>query len=207
GFYKKINKFIFNYIDQNFTRDKFTQQFPDLANDLGADNTYVFSQARNGQSVDVYGFEVALQRQLDFLPGFLSHFGIYANYTYTHSKAKGIAGDDVQREGLMLPGTAPYMFNSSLSWENKRFSARVSLNYTASYLDEIGGVAFDDRYYDKQTFLDANVSYAITEKIRFFVEANNLTNQPLRYYQGEKNRTMQMEYYKPRYNVGLKFDF
>lgn len=207
GFYKKINKFIFNYIDQNFTRDKFTQQFPDLANDLGADNTYVFSQARNGQSVDVYGFEVALQRQLDFLPGFLSHFGIYANYTYTHSKAKGIAGDDVQREGLMLPGTAPHMFNSSLSWENKRFSARVSLNYTASYLDEIGGVAFDDRYYDKQTFLDANVSYAITEKIRFFVEANNLTNQPLRYYQGEKNRTMQMEYYKPRYNVGLKFDF
>ncbi len=207
GFYKKINKFIFNYIDQNFTRDKFTQQFPDLANELGADNTYVFSQARNGQSVDVYGFEVALQRQLDFLPGFLSHFGIYANYTYTHSKAKGIAGDDVQREGLMLPGTAPHMFNSSLSWENKRFSARVSLNYTASYLDEIGGVAFDDRYYDKQTFLDANVSYAITEKIRFFVEANNLTNQPLRYYQGEKNRTMQMEYYKPRYNVGLKFDF
>lgn len=207
GFYKKINKFIFNYIDQNFTRDKFTQQFPDLANDLGADNTYVFSQARNGQSVDVYGFEVALQRQLDFLPGFLSHFGIYANYTYTHSKAKGIVGDDVQREGLMLPGTAPHMFNSSLSWENKRFSARVSLNYTASYLDEIGGVAFDDRYYDKQTFLDANVSYAITEKIRFFVEANNLTNQPLRYYQGEKNRTMQMEYYKPKYNVGLKFDF
>ena len=107
----------------------------------------------------------------------------------------------------MLPGTAPHMFNSSLSWENKRFSARISLNHTAAYLDELGGGDFEDRYYDKQTFLDANASYSINDWLRFFVEANNLTNQPLRYYQGVSARTMQMEYYKPRFTAGLKFDF
>jgi outer membrane receptor protein involved in Fe transport len=99
------------------------------------------------------------------------------------------------------------MFNSSLSWENKKFSARISLNHTASYLDELGGVEFEDRYYDKQTFLDANASYSILSWMRIFAEANNLTNQPLRYYQGSSERTMQMEYYKPRYTLGLKFDF
>ena len=66
--------------------------------------------------------------------------------------------------------------------------------------------SFFDRYYDKQFFLDFNGSYAFNKKLRFFAEINNLTNQSLRYYQGEKSRTAQVEYYGPRMNFGLKFD-
>ena len=40
-----------------------------------------------------------------------------------------------------------------------------------------------------------------------FAEAKNLTNQPLRYFQGVKERTMQLEYYSYNWNVGLKYDF
>ena len=129
------------------------------------------------------------------------------NYTYTDSKATGITNSsgDV-RTDVTLPGTAPHMFNSSLSWENKKFSARVSLNYAADYLDELGGDEFEDRFYDKQLFVDANASYKLTSKLRIFAEANNLTNQPLRYYQGISSRTMQAEYYQARFNLGLKFD-
>ncbi len=208
GFYKKINNFIYESRDQNFTAEKFSQMFPDLNNTLVAGQSYTLLLPKNGESVNVYGFELALQRQLDFLPGFLENFGVYVNYTYTKSKANGIYNADGElREGIMLPGTAPHMFNSSLSWENKKFSARISLNHTASYLDELGGEEFEDRYYDKQTFLDANASYSILSWMRVFAEANNLTNQPLRYYQGTSERTMQMEYYKPRFTLGLKFDF
>ena len=73
-----------------------------------------------------YGFEVAFQRQLDFFESkFLKGFGIYLNYTYTKSEAKGIADEDGnERKDVSLPGTAPHMFNGSLSWENKRFSAQ-----------------------------------------------------------------------------------
>ncbi len=164
----------------------------------------------NGESVDIYGFEVAFQRKLDFFRSqFLRNFGVYVNYTYTDSKTKGIFSEDGdERTGLKLPGTAPHMLNASLSWENERFSARVSLNYAGSYLDEVGGDAFEDRYYDEQLFVDANASYRITRWMRLFAEANNLTNQPLRYYQsGVRNRTAQMEYYKPTYTLGLKFEF
>jgi outer membrane receptor protein involved in Fe transport len=98
------------------------------------------------------------------------------------------------------------MFTASLSFENKKLVVRVSLNYASDYLDEIGGENFEDRYYDKQTFLDINASYAFTPKWRLFLEANNLTNQPLRYYQGIQSRTMQSEFYNARYNFGLKFD-
>lgn len=99
------------------------------------------------------------------------------------------------------------MFNGSLAFENNKFSARVSVNYTAAYLDEIGGTAFDDSYYDKQLFLDANASYKFSKNVRVFAEANNLTNQPLRYYSGVSSRMKQLEYYQPRFTMGLKFDF
>jgi TonB-dependent receptor len=210
-FYKKLNDFIYTYRDNQYTNAKFSQDFPNLLNPIPTVNpgNWSLTQQRNGENVSVYGFEVAIQRQLDFIPGkFFKGLGIYLNYTFTDSEAKGITNaDGEERKDVTLPGTAPHMFNSSLSWENKKFSARISLNYTADYLDELGGDSFDDRFYDKQTFIDANASYKFTSKLRVFAEANNLTNQPLRYYQGVAARTMQMEYYQARFNLGLKFDF
>jgi TonB-dependent receptor len=209
-FYKKLNDFIYTYRDNQYTNAKFTADFPNQINPIPAENpgNWSLTQQRNGESVNVYGLEVAFQRQLDFIPGkFFKGLGLYVNYTFTESEAKGItnsSGD--QRTNVALPGTAPHMFNSSLSWENKKFSARVSLNYTADYLDELGGDEFEDRYYDRQLFVDANASYKLTSKLRIFAEANNLTNQPLRYYQGVSARTMQTEYYQARFNLGLKFD-
>jgi len=207
-FYKNLKNFIYMYNDRRFTANRFTELFPNLKNPIVGTDDWSFSQFRNGDKVDVYGFEVAFQRQLDFLPGkFLQGMAVYANYTFTKSKAKGISGEGgVLREGLGLPRTAPHMLNGSLSWENNKFSARVSANYTAAYLDEIGNDAFTDAYYDKQFFLDANAAYKITKSLRIFAEANNLTNQPLRYYQGEVQRLRQLEYYKPRYTLGLKYD-
>jgi outer membrane receptor protein involved in Fe transport len=98
------------------------------------------------------------------------------------------------------------MVNASLAYETSKLNIRVSLNYASGYLDELGGEAFEDRFYDEQTFVDVNGSYAITPKLRVFAEGNNLTNQPLRYYQGVSSRTMQMEYYNMRFNFGIKAD-
>jgi len=208
AFYKSIDDFIYTHRDEQYTAEKFSDDFGGITNPIPNGANWTFVQAKNGDNVQVYGFEVALQRQFDFFNSpFLKGFGVYVNYTFTESKAKGITNEDgEERTGLSLPGTAPHMFNASLSWENTRFSARLSLNYAAAYLDELGGDAFEDRYYDQQTFLDANASYRITRNLRLFGEANNLTNQPLRYYQGVAARTMQMEFYQPRFNLGLKLD-
>ncbi|HJU45445.1 MAG TPA: TonB-dependent receptor, partial [Chitinophagaceae bacterium] len=212
-FFKKIDKFFYTYIDNNYTQAKFAADFPGVDNPIEDGDNWEFSQRRNGDGATVLGFEVALQRQFDFLPGFWKGLGIYLNYTYTHSKADGIydPSGDLVRSDVKLPGAAPHMFNASLSYENKRVVARISANYTSSYVDdgEDGGYnadAFFDRYYDKQLFLDANASYALLTRLRIFAEANNLTNQPLRYYQGVKSRTAQVEYYGPKFNLGVKFD-
>lgn len=209
-FYKNLKDFIYTFSRRNYTANDFANDFAGQSNPIPAgESNWKFTQQRNGDNVSIYGFEVALQRQLDFIPGaFWKGMGIYVNYTYTHSKAKGITNDEgIERTDVGFPGAAPHMFNGSLSWENKRFSARISMNYASHYIDELGGKAFDDRYYDKQFFLDANASYKITSQLRVFAEANNLTNQPLRYYQGIPSRTAQAEYYRPRFTLGVKFDF
>jgi TonB-dependent receptor len=190
AFHKNISDFIYQRTFNNFDHPTFGE--------------VDYTTFQNGTSAQVYGAEVALQRQLDFLPGIWRGLGVYVNYTYTQSETKGIEGR--QDEGIALPGTANHMFNGSLSFETKKLVLRLSANYASDYIDELGGEAFEDRYYDKQFFLDFNGSYAFKNNWRLFVEMNNLTNQPLRYYQGISSRTMQEEFYNLRVNVGLKFD-
>ncbi len=208
-FYKKLKNFIYTYSTTTYTSANYQNEFNPTTGDnpIPVGENWVYKQSRNGESVDVYGFEIAYQRQLDFLPGFWKGFGVYVNYTYSKSKADGIYNTEgVKRDGLALPGTAPHIFNASLSFENRKFVARLSGNFTASYLDEVGATSFQDRFYDKQFFLDFNTSYTITPKLRAFLEVNNITNQPLRYYTGSKERTAQLEFYRSRWNTGIKFD-
>ena len=205
-FYKRLNNFFYTLRDNQFTNAKFAQQYPGVLNPILAGENWINTQPFNGDVMNLYGFELAYQRQLDFLPGAWKGLGIYLNYTYTKSSGDIFTPSGIQRSGLSLPGTAPHMLNASLSYENKKFVARIAFNYTAGYLDEIGGDDFNDRFYDKQLFLDFNTSYALKPKLRWFFEMTNITNQPLRYYQGVRERTMQVEYYRERWNTGLKFD-
>lgn len=163
-----------------------------------------FVQPINGGDAKLYGFEAAFQRNLDFLPGFLKNFGVYANYTYTKSEVENFQVAGRENEDLSLPGTPENTFNASLFYETKRLTVRASLNYADAFIDEVGESKFFDRYYDKATHLDLNANFAWNKNVNLYIEANNLLNQPLRYYQGVSERTMQEEYYGVRLNFGLK---
>ena len=164
-----------------------------------------FFQPQNGAEAFLLGFEMAYQRQLVFLPGFLSNFGIYANYTYTHSKANS---PRFPQANLRLPGAAPHTLNLNVTYETSCFFAGLSFNYTSPYLDpdELDLTPGLERYYDKVNYLDFNTSYELTPQTRFFLEANNLLNQPLRYYAGTPERTLQQEFYNFRVTAGFKYD-
>lgn len=163
-----------------------------------------FNQPLNAGDANLLGLEFAFQRQLDFLPGALKGLGLYINYTYTHSEVNksNIKG----RDDLELTGSPEHILNASLSYDYKNLSARVSFNYASDFLDEVNDEAFYDRYYDKVTYLDFNASYKFARYYTVYFEADNLLNQPLRYFQGTNSRTMQAEYYNYRLQLGLKFD-
>lgn len=195
-FYKKIDNFIYKYQSR-------------IDSDLyGAGTTgYRVYQPLNGDDASILGLEIAFQRQLDFLPGFAKNFSVYLNYTYLSSKADGIRNEDgEERKDLDLPNTSPNMFNASLGYTNKFFTARLSSNFSDSYIDEIGGTSFTDRYYDKQLFVDFNVGVTLSKNIRLYADLKNITNQPLRYFQSVSQRTQQVEYYGQRLTFGIKYD-
>ena len=110
---------------------------------------------------------------------------------------------------LPMPGSPEHTANASLYYDNKGLNVRLSYNFTSEFIDEMGSCAALDRYYDRVSYLDLNASYTLNKKFKttFFAEATNLLNQPLRYYCGDKDRTMQVEYYGPRINAGVKFNF
>jgi TonB-dependent receptor len=197
-FYKDINDFIYVHAEDDYA-------------DPVSGKTYdEFFQPRNGATASLIGLEFAFQRRLDFMPGILRNLNMYANYTYTSSKADNPALNE-QVEGskdIALPGSAPHTLNTALTYDDSRLVLGVTFNYTSPYLDpdEMDLTPGLERYYDKVTYLDLTGSFAITKQVRFFFEANNLLNQPLRYYAGISERTYQAEYYNRRITTGIKFD-
>ncbi len=169
--------------------------------------TWDYYQPINVGDVDLFGFEASFQRQLTFLPGFLKNFGVYANYSYNYNKVSNVHLEGRENEDIKMSGTPENTLNASLFYESKRLTLRASLNYAGAFVDEYGSEAFEDRYYDKATHLDFSGSYDITKNLKFFAEVNNLLNQPLRYYQGSTEYTMQAEYYGVRMQGGLRFNF
>lgn len=169
-------------------------------------------KAVNAGDATLFGVELAFQRDLGFISPALKNFGIYTNYTYNRSKVTRLT-DPIfagrSADGIQLPGTPEHTVNASLYFENKRLTATLSYNYASSFLDneEMGMTAFTDRYYDSVNYLDANVSVRVTKYLALFAEVGNLLNQPLRYYQGTKERVRQAEYYGIRFSVGAKVRF
>lgn len=198
-FHKEITDFIFSFTDFNAVDPVSGRTFSQI------------SQPRNGAEARLTGAEFALQRQLDFLPGALRYLGLYANYTWTDSRVEGLDIEGRELEELPLLGTAKHNANLSLSYDAPRVTFRIALNYQSESLDAgEGGYnedAFFDRWADRRTDIDANASLVVTPQARFFIEANNLNNRPLRYFQGTRGRLMQDEFYGRRVQAGFKLDF
>ena len=191
-FYKKIDDFIV------------TQRLTDV--DFEGTLYTDFAQPINGGSARLLGAEVALQRQLDFIAPALRNFGVYFNYTYIDSEVTDFNFEGREGETLSLPGAPRHTLNASLAYDHNRFTTRLSFNYASDFVDEVGETAFFDVYYDEVTYLDFNFNYSLTPKLVVYGNANNLLNQPLRFFQGDNSRTFQAEFYDVRFDLGLKFD-
>ncbi len=195
-FYKRLNDFIF------------TRRF-DVTNYPGAEGTTLtLNQAQNGENASLLGFELAYQRNLNFLPGFLRGLSVYVNYTFTTSGAHIQSREaDQGTEQIRLPGQARHLGNFSLGYDYKRFNIRLSANFNGEYISEIGSEADEDLYVSNRMQLDATASYAVNRRLRVFGEFLNITNQPFQVYEGDKSRFIQREFYSWWSRVGVKLDF
>lgn len=192
-FYKKINDFIVDKVLNDYDYAGIT--YDDYKMPVNAGNA------------TLYGVEASLSRDFGFIAPSMRCLGFAGTYTYTHSDAELTAIEGREQEDMSLPGSPEHTANASIYFEKSGFTARLSYNYASDFIDELGDEAFEDRYYDSVNYLDFNINYRFKEHYNIYADVSNILNQPLRYYQGVKEQSMQVEYYGVRFNLGVKFNF
>ncbi len=201
-FYKDIKN-----VNIEWSSNKYLGSDLGLTGDMAQENFSV-TQNINAYDARVLGAEVAYQRDFGFITPALKCIGFYGTYTYTHSTTRNFNERLGVKDGdnVKVAGSPEHTANASLFYEKNGVNVRLSYNFASAFIDQMSTSRQLDRYYDKVNYLDLNASYTWGKKTKFtvYANANNLLNQPLRYYQGEKNRTMQVEYYGVKVNAGIK---
>ncbi|MDR7299791.1 TonB-dependent receptor [Pelomonas aquatica] len=135
-----------------------TFRLPDVAGNL---QPFSVTSPINGASGNLTGVELAFQTYFDKLPGWLSGFGVQANYTYVDSKSKlynpvnspycsggntadnfglnlnGCDTDGRQFGNLPLQGLSRKAFNLTLMYDQGPLSARLAYSWRSRYLQAI----------------------------------------------------------------------
>ena len=162
----------------------------------------IFLQDSYENVSDAYarGIEGQIVYRLGGAGGLLDGFGIDANATYVDS---AVTLRDGQGK-VPLPGTFDFSANAALFYEMGPIKARLAGQYESPVLFGVGGSRATDVFQDKRFTLDANASYDVTPALQVYVNAKNLTNAPLRFYEGSSNRPIQREYYDATIEAGVK---
>jgi len=221
-FYKQLSDPIYESVSRVIT-PQLAQQNPLLAPyPLGT-----VSEPINGSSAHLYGFEIAYQQHLAFLPGPLSGFGLSANYGYTKSDTEGVP---LRTDHPALQRQAPNTFNFSPTYDKGRLSARLGLSYNGPYIwsyvyqnlqaDSTSATGVSpspvplgikgpggDTYLYQHTQVDAQASFRMYRGLQLIVAGLNLTNEVFGFYNGSSIYPIQREYYKPSYEFGLRYTF
>lgn len=158
------------------------------------------SQPVNADRGDIIGLEAAFQQQFTFLPGLLSGFGVEANVTLIDSTLR-VPG----RTSATFANQSNLLYGGQIFYQKGGFEASVAYHHTGrSLLALSGDNPAEDQYSDDFRRLDAKASYAVTPNISVYAEAQNLTDEPTRQYQGmRRDWIIQNERYGSTYYAGV----
>lgn len=184
----------------------YTQSFTLLDTSYGGRDYAVlgFSQKANGTSADIIGLELAYRQQFDFLPGFLSGLGLEANMTLIDSNLKvpGRSAPAAFQEQSKL------LYGGQIFYQKGAVEASLAYHHTGRALIALGADQLGDQYNDDLRRLDAKISVKLFDNLTLFAEAQNLTDEPTRQYQGQRRDwIIQNERYGRTFYAGASVRF
>jgi TonB-dependent receptor len=174
----------------------------------------------NGPSGHITGIEAAWEQRLSFLPGFLSGFGVSANYSYSTSQVSFPAGFNGGRtDHPALPRQAPNNWNLGFTYDKARFSMRFAVSHNDasiySYFWVNNGTPNDpvlglkgpngDQYLYAHTQYDVQASYRLFKGLSLVAYGLNLSNEVFGFYQGTAPYPIQREFYHPTISLGFRW--
>ena len=157
----------------------------------------------SGQS-RLTGIELAFQRTFaDLLPAPFDGLGVIANWTYIDS------GSDFRNESTgatySIPGLSENTVNLTAFYERGPWRGRVSYNMRSDFLDQIADGQGHPYFVDEYDQIDASFGYMLNERVTFSVEAINLRDENVYYY--NRLGTGTQEHFSSAINAGRRFQF
>jgi TonB-dependent receptor len=138
-----------------------------------------FSQTQNAEKGDIIGLEASYQQQFTFLPGLLSGLGVNLNLTLIDASLRLPDGGSIG-----FPEQSKLLWGAQLFYQKGPVEASVAYHHTGRALIAAGDTRLTDNFNDDLRRLDAKIGVDLTRNFRVFVEAQNLTDEPTRQYQG-----------------------
>ncbi|MYD42564.1 MAG: TonB-dependent receptor [Gammaproteobacteria bacterium] len=163
----------------------------------------LFRPLNSGES-SLTGMEFAFQRTFaDLMPAPLDGLGVIANWTYINS------GSDFRNEktnaAYGIPGLSENTVNFTLFYEKERFAARLSYNSRDEFLDAIADGQGHPYFVDGYSQLDASFGFNLTDNIAFSLEAINLGDENVYYYNILGSGTE--KHFSSAINAGRRYQF
>lgn len=163
-----------------------------------AGENFTVTQPINGDTAEVQGFELGLQKFFE------NGFGITASYAYTDSSTV-VGGEDAGA----LTGVADNAYSLSLIYEKDKISAQIALDYT----DELVSDPFSPLGDDYQSTMEAvsmvtaSFNYNLTDNAQLFIEGNNLLGESNRTFQGRSDLPGSIQVYGRTIKFGARYTF
>lgn len=195
-----------------FYKDITDLVFTDMSMQNVGGTDFMVTQAKNLNKAKLYGFEAGINKRFDFLNGFWSGFGVEFNYTFINSStevARTTTTEEVIKDKTSLPNQSKNLFNAILFYERNGVMVRLAGNYRGESVENINQQLGADFYTwsDSNFTIDASATVNITKKLKFFVELNNLSNEPVKMFMGNDNRRVtSREWYGSRGQAGIRLD-
>jgi TonB-dependent receptor len=174
------------------------------------DQVFQVTQPVNSDGGDLKGFELNVQQPFTFLPGWLSHFGMIANYTYVDSKIEYLTSTTpgAPTVNATLVGLSKNAANLTLYYETPKWSVRGSLAYRDGYLTQVPGSDGNTIQGTNETLnVDMQASWNIRDNLKLSVEGVNLTDEFNDQYVGDSNRLNVYTHSGRQFIVGLRYNF
>ncbi len=171
---------------------------------------FVVTQPINSPGGDLKGIELNAQKRLDFLPGWLSNFGVQANYTFVDSSIAYLTSTTPGAATIneTLVGLSKHAANATLYYEANKFSIRGSVAYRQGYLTQVPGNDGNSVHGTNKTVnFDAQASYQVTERLKLSIEGINLTDEFNDQYVDASNRLNVRSHTGRQIFAGLRYAF
>lgn len=192
GYYKKIDKFIFEGITRSGTSGFGEDDLRDIPGFENVDFTEfdeVFvNQVANGESATIYGVEFNFNASLDdWIDEWYGGFGLLANLTLQRSETTVPVTNDYSRETRFF-NSPNYLGNVALTYEKYGLDASISYAFQDHQVDSIEPWMNQDEWEQPYSSLDLRVEYTLPfegmGKWAIFGRVSDITNggdRPINY--------------------------